>query len=1813
MDLGSDAGNSSRVYEDIDPDDVIIVPRSRRRPKRIIQDDSSSSSSSEDDEDDMPLNKRKAAKKQAPKPIQPPPSPQKRLKLDSQEQYESPRNMLNLFKQTRIQPPSRFNLHKKPALTQSSPAPSAQASIKQPVVIIKKMPTRSSERKKLDKQPPPPPPPPPSKPEFKAPFPVNTSSTAPPSNEFKAPFPVQSTNEFKTPAPMGPPAPASNEFKAPMAANSTNGFAAPQGQPTDLITSRLSHYISSICQDLDQYNMDKIKTKDSLLTFRETDDLPTLDISVMRKFTSLTSSIIKHHKNLDALDMDTFGKVIKLMENTVIVSTDVDIIEHYAKNMTENKESTFGMLNLINDALETCSMIFDLLTTCKLDKKFLSQNLITNCLHFIKNQLDYTIYPIIDANGFENEAISLTSNADYFVKLVMESPRQKHLVSTFIPSIIRFFRRAFTLILAEDLDDDVLVIVAYISMAPFFHDFPESSRSILIQDLNQETTFSPYEQLKFCALDILKHIFSRYPKHRRWIFEEILTSLGSLTVMDGARKYRLRDNRSIHVISALFMQLVQCCSSLSDYASHKGWYSKWYIKYQKMVKKKNMDQIKLLDDKLVQHAADAWRLGAEAAANSASFFLEFLMSKCKSRKMDAYSLTEYRSILAQTLQDIMAVFNDPEWPVAELIIRVFSRILMSLLAEDRSDQFLKSLAIEWLGIICSKIKTGYNRLSGDFKTYTPEWICELNETLAIKVDKDTPITSLALLDQCRKKLLDHIVGERVNPNVVQFYLCNWGFIESVVWTKANKGWEIKQKKRVRKTAKPADGNTASSDTTNDTTATPTKDAEKKNDDDLDDLDEDTAMAEPTTDTTDAPAETVDTTTMDITTMDEDSKWPKENALLLGDTCKFYWLSCLGIDYTFPNHDTEAKQYEFPEMSRSDYMLLTELLASRQTLYTSYNFILSEILLCLDKDAVVYRTKALKAIGKIASEVPEIMDDTRIRASVVQRIHDGSPSVRDAAVDVVAKYLGRLDHVPMNLYEVVSARIMDTAVTVRKRLVKLLRELYSKLTDRDIKIDVASKLILRIGDNEITISQLSLKATQEILFLPFKAIEKDGNDYMGYSYANSPKERKRKIIDLTLVITGAVSRLDPSVSAQNIALSQIIQKTLDDADEKSLMWYEKVFQWIVDSLFDRMIKLEEEDDSTEFINCLATVYSFTKSCPSLLRESHISLLQPYLNATEDAEWLKARYVLSIYRDVLPQMKYHDPEFVSSVERILMQLLSRCPLDLITDGISCLCVIVDTISFRYNIVIKMLGSCVSKLRKIQHMISNGQVSEDSSFAGVLKMILMCGLLCQNFEFDKKREQQPKEMEALNLVYKGDICMLVFDVLQFFTGEFMDDLSHQGMSMRMTALQGLGYFFASHPTYMISATSTALMDKIFEEGTIELKTQLMRVYQEFLYAEEKRIDKREGATTGSVMYTKDIDINTLLGDTEEYAELGVNGSLMQRYLRKILKCALAESEDLRYAAFEVVSAIIHQGLAHPVLCMPAIVAAETSPDLILRNKAFYLHKYAHDKYGNLLYSQMNEYLSTSYQYQKILYGGQVQGYGKRGGDAKMDAVLGVTFSVMKDKKKARFDLFSALVKPFSFDLKTTTADEIDIDYLKYLAENAISLDLSTTEEVLHMVYIMDRILMTLGADLLSYVHFLKKQGVVATIDEASTNDEEEDIDIDFTLAAKLALALCILMYMKNLLVELYDIPDDEIREFNPNSKRRPRDVTRDMDVKDTIDWTELLYFKHGKILNKQTASDACIRFEYLIMSDTTAVVIEDVAEEDQVVGEDDFVVEG
>ncbi|KAI8890824.1 hypothetical protein K501DRAFT_319711, partial [Backusella circina FSU 941] len=1524
-----------------------------------------------------------------------------------------------------------------------------------------------------------------SKKSKKVPEPVKPKTDSSNNDGFKKPM---------IPPPPPPPPVSDGGFKAPLPPQQSGGFVAPmpmlsQGQQNNLLSSRLSHYVSSICSDLEEYNETKARITDSLLSFPFAEDLPTLDMEVMRKFTQLSYKVITEG-NMESIDNEQYGKVIRLMENLVIGTSDMDIIEEFSKKYEKSIQQCQTLLSTIHDAFETAVMMVNLAVTCKLDKKIFSQDQLLSCLHFIKNHLYFIVYPIIDLDGFEDDPTATKTLPTLSI-------------SKLIPFAANFLRKILDLVQNEEYNDNTIVVLAYICIAPFFHEFRENSTSILLAGEKPDSIFNSYEQLKLYALDILKRLFAKYAHHRRWILEEILSSLGTLSEVHTKKRYQLRANRSVHVTTAIFMQLVQSCSTVSSVTSHKNWLRKWDIKHQRAVKKEDAEMIKQLDDKLVKRASSAWKMGYDAATNNASFILEVLMSKCKSRKSDSYAVPEYRALLERTLEDILLVLNEPEWPVAETFMRVFSRLLVSFLEGDHSDVYLKSLGIEWLGKLVCKIKMGFNQLAGQSSTFTPEWICDLNEKLPMSIKNNTPIEQIALLDQCRMKLYDYLVKERPTNNALQYYLCNWGFVESVVWTKANIGWEMKKK-------------VAEKDE---------EDHTNNNENDAIDMKEISNV---------------------INELDESSKWPEETERMLRITCNNYWMICLGYEDKLPEANNS---YPFPVMSRYEYNLLAEMLASRQTLYTSFNFIVSELLICLDKEAVTYRAKTLRALGKAAQIVPEILDEGNIRSAVFKCIHDSSPTVRDAAVGVVAKYLGSQDNIPIPLYEAVSGRIMDTSLSVRKKLVNLLRELFNKFSDIDIKMDIASKLILRINDNEITISELALKATQEVLFKPFKEIENNGADYFGYTYENSPKDRKINITRLAGIITGAVSKIDTAMSSQNAALSLIIQKTLEIADEKTKVWYEKIFQWIVDSLFDQMMILDEDDKSQEFITCLSTVYSFTKSLPNLLRKTQITMLQPYLSARTPEDWIKARYVLTIYRDVIPRKKYLDDDFINMVERIVMQIVGKCPLDTVSIATACLCGIVDRISQKYNILIKMLGSCVEKLRAVRRLIENGNLP-NTAMVNVLKLLMLCGLLCQHFDFNQKRENEPLEMEALNLVYKGDIDVLVYDILQFFTMDHSEVLKEHSLLLRTTALQGLGYFFASYPIYMISPTSTALIDEIFKVGSIQLKIQLMKVFQEFLAAEEVRIDKRK-ERDGQALHTKIIDVDTLLGNTVEYAELGVNGSLMQRYLHKILRCALDDSIELRFAGFEVVSAIVHQGLAYPFICMSAIVSAETSPDVVFRTKAYYLHRHLHDKYGDLLYSHMDDYIESAYEYQVTLSGKGLFGYGRRGGDSKTEALLGLAYSILKEKKKSKFIFYKSLVKPFSFDFKSATPEEVDLSYLKFLAENILTLDFASTGEVLSVVHSMNRAIVTNGDDLLSYIEYLKKQGVIK---EAETIDEDEDIesintiDNDFILATKSAMSMIMLIHVKDMLVELYDIPDDEIASYDHNNTKKGRDVTKD-----------------------------------------------------------------
>ncbi|CAO3608692.1 unnamed protein product [Cunninghamella echinulata] len=1470
-------------------------------------------------------------------------------------------------------------------------------------------------------------------------------------------------------------------------------------------------------------------------------------------------TIIQKANELDILsiiDSSQLGTTMKILEQTLMKLIEIELTKDL-ENIKNIKDDTALLNKIENQVVSTISIIHKSLrlinkiyVICSIDyakEKLFSDELFLISLQFIKNQLDNIIYPLIDLNNFEGNMNDLAGSTYELNIIANSNPKAKQLLSDLLPMISHIIQRSTSLLQQDknNKEDHAMIVLAYVSVGPFFHDYiphtnTKNSCSVVksissnnsINGYYGNTTIdvgsvemsvvNTYEYFKYICLNTLQSLFQYYPKHRHWILEEILNNLDSFTVIDYRqnKQFRLRNgNKSIHSLSALFMQLIQSCCCYADdtLQLQRTWQKKWDLKSQKLLSTSDDNKVSDHNLSLSNHALNEWKKGIEMGIQHATYFLEFIMAKCKSKKKNTYSVMEYRTILECTIEDVLLVLNDADWPVAELIIQVFTKILIGCIDSEKGDLYIRTIAIEWLGAIACRIKVGYNRVSGNQGYYTPEWIYQLNKLVPIETMKQDKVAH-QILDQCRMKLYQYMLDKSTNKIALQFYLSSWGYITSTEWKKIH---------------------------------------ENKN--------------EPIEQLSDQLSDQV---------FHHASSSSIELSSTLQSLCHRYWLLTLNLDCTIP----KDSKFEFPELNYDDIQLLVELLATRQNLFSGFKILISKLLSCLDKPVTTFRVKALRAIGQIASDTPEILNETYIRNAVIQHIYDVASTVRDASIEVLTKYLIQQKIIPRKLYDVVSVRILDTAPNVRKRLVKILPELYHKCNDQDIKIDIAAKLLQRTTDNEITIQLLALKVTQQVLFYPFHEIDQDENNIPGYSFSNASKYRKQKVTDWTDLIIKTISKLDGVTTSRNTILLDFIKKTKEKADEKQWAWYKKTFQWIVDSLFEKILDLDENDNTEEFINCMSIIHAFTKVYPTLLSETQVYTLLPYLS-TESDEWITSQYVMMLYFDTLPRIKYSDLEFAKMVEGVLLQLLSRCPIHVLTDAVPCLCIIVDNISHRYSILIKVLGSCIQSIEQDKKNISsNIQIQRPIKTS---KALMICGLLCQHFDFDGKRQLELSKMEDLDKIYKGNITNYVFNTLHYFTNTMKSSLITQ--QIQLASLKALGCLYNAHPKYIISSTSVELLDSIFEDDNTDMKTQLMIVFKNFLDTEEIRIQKKADVA-GDTLKTKVIDVETLMGNTEEFAELGINGSLIQRYLPSVLKCALGTSNQLRLKAFDVIETVINQGLAHPIMCMPVIVAAETSSQVILRNKAYYLHTYIHNKFGSIIYSHMSEYILASFEYQKLIYGNDIKGYGKIIDESQDDALLGITYSVLKQKKRPRLDFSMALAKPYELDMKLLKKDPssfLGITYFKYLADNILTLPFSESDEVLSILYSLNRTLITTGTDLLSFIQELKNENILSNQSYLEDDDdiEEEDLDKNLILAARVSIVMIIALCVKKKLMGLYDIDETEIHEYDTNGKGKTRTLTKDFEVNQYIEWkNETTYFKFNK-LDMYTASEACIKFDKIM----------------------------
>jgi cohesin loading factor subunit SCC2 len=464
-------------------------------------------------------------------------------------------------------------------------------------------------------------------------------------------------------------------------------------------------------------------------------------------------------------------------------------------------------------------------------------------------------------------------------------------------------------------------------------------------------------------------------------------------------------------------------------------------------------------------------------------FLTTFLNKCKTRSGES----DFRPLFENFIHDLLTTANKPEWPAAELLLSLLGTLLVKYMSDKSKEQSIRVVSLEYLGIVAARLRKD-----------TVESRCKVNtmdqmiKYIKMEQEKEGDIeeaNALIQLDEEEERteflqriLLDYLAVNAHEDNPVwsharHFYLTQW--YRDIMQRKkkigeGEKGYASrkKQPKKKKKRYKSA------SDSSN-------NDSDSDNDSDVQQVKE------------------------------VDQELNLEIFKMLEERKK-YLLSKIS-PFNLNTQSLDIRTY----IDYNNANLIAQYLASKRSFSQSFDTYLQKIILVVREPSIAIRTKAMKCLGNIVEVDPSILGRKDMQMGVQQKLLDTAISVREAAVDLVGKYILTNPELIDQYYDMLSKRILDTGVSVRKRVIKILRDICVEYADHDKVPDICVKMIRRVNDEE-GIQKLVMDVFMAMWFTPCNVSDKvsrvirldcDGMFSKIFLFQNAMSRKIEQIIDV----------------------------------------------------------------------------------------------------------------------------------------------------------------------------------------------------------------------------------------------------------------------------------------------------------------------------------------------------------------------------------------------------------------------------------------------------------------------------------------------------------------------------------------------------------------------------------------------------------------------------------------------------------------------------------------------------------------------------
>eukprot|EP00741_Cyanophora_paradoxa_P007197 tig00001085_g6963.t1 len=665
-----------------------------------------------------------------------------------------------------------------------------------------------------------------------------------------------------------------------------------------------------------------------------------------------------------------------------------------------------------------------------------------------------------------------------------------------------------------------------------------------------------------------------------------------------------------------------------------------------------------------------------------------------------------------------------------------------------------------------------------------------------------------------------------------------------------------------------------------------------------------------------------------------------------------------------------------------------------------------------------RTRALKVIAGVAAKDPAILLDARVERAVQNGLMDTSTLVREAALELVGSYVIGRPAFLEQYYSSIADRVVDAGVSVRKRAIRVLREVCMQMPEFGRAGEICLLLVRRINDEE-SIRELVIKTFQELWF--------------GEAGGPAGTSLERKVAQVLSVVRGAASS-DWLVSL----LEKLLAKETDELADPGAAAARKraaaaeqgrwrrggvaatggqysaagkvygVCGQLCRHILGLLLRIEEGDEGAgrvewgereageaqtgtyRLASCMLALSVFSRVEPAFLAHAP-EALRPYLKAPEGgpagaaAEQAEQGRLLQhaalVLERVVPLWEAPRPESLNELERDLVKLVyTQQAAPVLEAVVRCLCTLVERVTHNEDLVVgianrffQQLVSARAKPEGLQAVKSNPE--QLRRVRNVLaRCLYVIGLVFRFYDMEPGEAPdappQPLDGPATTLAI-GRAVVPAYEMYRYWF-----EREREEGELRARAIQGLGLLFLRRPRLMLEAREV-IREALDPGAEARIKLQMLRVLCDYLVDEEALLTSRKASAAAAAAaavarvaagpQSEEAETEALAAAREASSaaaaaavanyDTGVSTILMQEHHERVVALAFDSDAGVRAAAVTLLGLIFRQGLANPYFLVAPLVATETDGEGGVREQGRALLAAIDERQPTLVANRMRE----------------------------------------------------------------------------------------------------------------------------------------------------------------------------------------------------------------------------------------------------------------